>query len=130
MALDADLSTLANGDNFAALTTISADGHPRTHIMWVDADGDHLRLNTEVHRAKFRDIERDPRVTVTVWNAANPYQYVEARGHVAETVTGPEARNHIDELSRMYTGADYANPIQTERVLIKVAVDRIHKNGL
>lgn len=130
MALDPDLSTLATGNNFAALTTLSASGQPRTHIMWIDADDDHLRFNTEVHRAKFRDIERDGRVTITVWNAANPYQYVEARGHVAETVTGPEARNHIDGLSRAYTGADYANPIQTERVMVKVAVDRVHKNGV
>lgn len=129
MALDNDLSSLATGKNFAALTTLSADGQPRTHVMWIGADDNHLVFNTETHRAKFKDVSRDPRVTVTVWNAENPYQYVEARGHVSETVTGPEARTHIDELSRAYTGGDYANPIQSERVLCKVDVDRIHKNG-
>ena len=43
------------------------------------------------------------------------------RGKVVETVTGPEARAHIDALSRKYTGHDYANPIQSERVILKVA---------
>jgi len=36
-------------------------------------------------------------------------------------VTGPEARQHIDELSNKYTGHDYQNPIQSERVILKIA---------
>ena len=30
------------------------DGTPQTHPLWVDADDEHLLLNTEVHRQKFR----------------------------------------------------------------------------
>ena len=52
--------------------------------MWVDATDDHLLINTEVHRAKYRAVEANPNVTVTVWNAENPYQYGEVRGTVAE----------------------------------------------
>ena len=80
--------------------------------MWVDADDEHLLLNTEVHRQKFKNVRRDPRITVTVWDAGNPYEYGELRGQVVDTVTGPEARAHIDQLSQKYTGHDYANPIQ------------------
>ena len=36
---------------------------------------------------------------------------------------GPEARAHIDALSRKYTGADYATQIQSERVILKIAPD-------
>ena len=129
MALDDDLKTFATGKNFAALTTLMSDGQPQTQIMWVGADDDHLLINTEVHRQKFKNVERDPRVTVTVFNGANPYQYVEARGSVVGTVGGDEARANIDELSRKYTGGDYANPIQSERVVLQVAVDKVHKNG-
>jgi hypothetical protein len=53
-----------------------------------------------------------------------PYKYVEVRGEVVETVAGPEARAHIDQLSRKYTGHDYANPIGTERVILKIAPKR------
>ena len=48
--------------------------------MWVDADDDHVLINTEVHRAKFKAVERDPRVTVMIWERENPYSYVEVRG--------------------------------------------------
>lgn len=120
--LDEKIRTLATeGRNIAAVTTLMRDGTPQTTPLWVDADGDHLLLNTEVHRQKFRNVERDPRVTVTIIDAANPYVYGEVRGEVVETVTGPEARAHIDQLAQKYTGDDYANPIQSERVILKVA---------
>lgn len=130
MSLDADLKEFATSKNFAALTTLGPDGQPSTHMMWVDADDNHLIINTEVHRQKFKNLSRDPRVTVTVIDAANPYRYIEARGHVAETVDGDDARAHIDHVSQRYTGADYANPIQSERVMVRIAVDRTHRNGI
>jgi hypothetical protein len=33
---------------------ILRSGRPMTHVMWVDADEDHILINTEAHRAKFR----------------------------------------------------------------------------
>jgi PPOX class probable F420-dependent enzyme len=119
--LDEKLRRLATeGKNIASVTTLLRDGTPQTTPMWVDADEGHLLLNTEVHRQKFKNVERDPRVTVTIWDAANPYEYAELRGRVVDTVRGPEARSHIDQLAQKYTGADYANPIQSERVILKI----------
>ena len=129
MAIDADLKTLATGKNFAALTTLLPSGQPQTQIMWVDADDEHVLINTEVHRQKFKNLSTDPRVTVTVFKADNPYQYVEARGRVVGTETGPAARENIDELSRKYTGNDYGTTIQSERVIVRITPERIHKNG-
>jgi hypothetical protein len=46
---------------------------------------------------------------------------------VVETVTGDEARRHIDELSRKYTGQDYAPPVGPQgRVIFKIAPDKIN----
>ena len=68
--------------------------------MWVHTDGERLVVNTEVHRQKFKNVERDPRVTLTIRNEQDPYHYAEARGRVVETVRGQEARDHIDHSSR------------------------------
>ena len=131
MALDPDLKALAQGKNFAALSTLLADGQPQTQVMWVHADDDHLLINTEVHRAKYKNTRRDPRVTVTVWDADNAYRYVEARGRVVDEVGGDVARAGIDELSQKYGGKDYPpDAIQTERVILKIAVDKVHKNNI
>ena len=115
------VTELASADNFAALTTLMPDGHPQTQVMWVDADGDHLLINTEVHRQKFRNVERDPRVTLTIWDKEDPYSFVEVRGEVVEKAKGPEAREHIDELSQKYRGRSYGTPIRSERVVLRIA---------
>lgn len=113
---------LAEGRNFAAFTVHLPSGAAMTHVMWVDATDDEVLINTEVHRDKFRAVERDPRVTVTVWDAADPYHYAEVRGLVVATVRGPEARAHIDKLSRKYRGKDYdPSIIKSERVILRIA---------
>ncbi|HKH24101.1 MAG TPA: TIGR03618 family F420-dependent PPOX class oxidoreductase [Acidimicrobiales bacterium] len=120
--LDQTIRTLAaTGQNFAAVTTLLPDGTPMTQPLWVDADDEHLLLNTEVHRQKFRNISRDPRITIAIWDPGQPYKYVEVRGEVIETITGPEARSHIDQLSQRYMGRDYPGQIESERVILKVA---------
>lgn len=120
---------LFGGRNFAALTTMLSDGQPSTHIMWVDADDSHVLINTETGRQKFRNIKRDPRVAVTVFDTSNPYRYVEIRGRVVGTVTGTEAREHIDRVSEKYTGGPYANPIGTERVILQIEPERVRSQG-
>ena len=112
---------LAHGKNFAALTTLLPGGHPQTQVMWVDADEEHLLINTEVHRQKFKNVNRDPRVTLTIWDSGDPYRFVEVRGEVVGITRGPEAREHIDELSHKYHGKAYGPDIQSERVIIKIA---------
>lgn len=109
---------------FAVLTVLLSSGAPMTHVMWVDADDDHVLINTEVHRAKFRAVQRDPRVAVTIWAKDDPYRYAEVRGRVVETVRGPAARDHIDLLSRRYLGRDYDEAaIASERVILRIAPD-------
>jgi PPOX class probable F420-dependent enzyme len=128
-AVEPVVRELAHAANFATLSVILRSGQPMTHVMWVDADDDHVLLNTEVHRAKFQAIERDPRVTVTIWKRDDPYTYAEVRGRVVETVRGPEARTHIDRLSRKYHGRDYdSERITSERVILRVSpeVQHIH----
>ncbi|HKJ55739.1 MAG TPA: PPOX class F420-dependent oxidoreductase [Nitriliruptoraceae bacterium] len=128
MALDPDVRDfIGTGRNFAALTTLFDDGSPQTNIMWVGADDDHVLINTEIHRAKFANVESDPRVSVTVWDNDNPYRYVEVRGRVVDTIGGDIARDHIDELSQRYTGQDYANPIQSERIIVRISPERVVK---
>jgi PPOX class probable F420-dependent enzyme len=120
--LHPEVLELARGKNFATITTLLPDGHPQSQVMWVGTDGEFLLVNTEVHRQKFRNVERDPRVTLTIWDREDPYRFVEVRGEVVEKVKGPEARRHIDELSLKYRGEPYPQArIRSERVVLRIA---------
>jgi PPOX class probable F420-dependent enzyme len=128
--INPDVKALAQGKNFAAFTTLLPGGQPMTHVMWVDADDEHMLINSELGRQKVINVTKDPRVTVTVIDAASPYRYAEVRGIVVEQVTGPRARAHIDKLSEKYLGQPYdPNNIKTERVLLLIDAERQRVNG-
>lgn len=116
-----DLAKGVNGPNFGSISVHLPSGDIATHVMWVDADDDHMLINTEVHRAKYKALVANPKVTVVVWNSANSYQYAEVRGEVVGEIRGDEARAHIDTLSQRYTGGDYAGTVESERVIVKIA---------
>lgn len=131
MPLDPDVKAMATGTNFAAFTTLFSDGSPQTQVMWVDADDDHVLINTEVHRAKFRNVEADARVSVMIWDQDSPYRYVEIRGRVVEVVRGDEALAHIHACSHRYVGKDYPEGnISSERAILRIEPDRVLKRGL
>jgi PPOX class probable F420-dependent enzyme len=120
--LESGVRELAQGPNFAAFTVNLPSGRAMTHVVWVSpTDDGELLVNTEVHRAKFKAIEKDPRVTLAIWDVSNPYHFAEVRGRVAKTTTGPEARAHIDALSQKYNGSPYPDAnITSERVILHI----------
>jgi PPOX class probable F420-dependent enzyme len=119
--LDPVIRDLAQGKNFAALTVIPKSGHPMTHVMWVDADDDHVIINTELGRAKATAMDNDPRVTVAIWDAENPYHYAEVRGTVVSTTVGQEAADHINACSQKYTGGPYGFGATDQRIIYRIA---------
>jgi hypothetical protein len=47
---------LAREPNYAVFTTFLPSGLPQIRMTWVGTDGEHLLINTEVHRQKFRNV--------------------------------------------------------------------------
>jgi PPOX class probable F420-dependent enzyme len=116
---------LAQGKNYASITTVLPSGKLQTHPVWVGTDGERLVVNTETHRQKYKNVDRDPNVTLMIRHEENPYRYAEVRGEVVEKVTGQEARDHIDELSQKYHGEDYPpDAIVSERVMLWIVPSR------
>ena len=120
MGLDNKTIQMASGPNYATLTTLFKNGVPQTHVMWVDTDGENILINTEIHRFKYKNILKNPRVTVTIWKHDNPFKFVEVRGEVIAEITGQEARDNIDKLSQKYWEKPYPFPIQSERIVLVI----------
>jgi len=95
---------LIDGKNYAVLATVNADGSPQTSVMWVGRDGDDLLFSTVEGRRKHRNMARDPRVSVTVIDSADPESYVELRG--LASMTHDVGRQVDTRLSWKYDGQD------------------------
>jgi PPOX class probable F420-dependent enzyme len=95
---------LIDGRNYAVLATVNADGSPQTSVMWVGRDGNDLLMSTVEGRLKHRNMVRDPRVSVTVIDSADPESYVELRGLASMTLD--IGRQADTRLSWKYDGKD------------------------
>jgi PPOX class probable F420-dependent enzyme len=121
---------LLKDKNFCNVATLRSDGSVHAVPVWVDLQDGQPVLNTAEGRAWPRNLERDPRITLTVQNLENPYEYVTIRGRVAErTHEGADA--HIDALAMKYLGKDtypFRQPDE-QRLIIRVTPEHVHAYG-
>jgi PPOX class probable F420-dependent enzyme len=111
---------------YAVVTDLMPDGSPHSTVIWVDHDGSHLTFNTAHGRLKTRNLQRDPRVTVIVFDPANAFEKtLVVRGRAELVDEG--ADDHIDRLARKYTGQDrypWRRPDE-RRVTVRVVAEKI-----
>jgi PPOX class probable F420-dependent enzyme len=128
--LSADQRQLMEGKNFAHLATVNPDGSPQVTPVWIEMDGDTIVVNSEKKRKKVKNMEREPRVALSVADAANPYKYVEIRGRVLE-ITEKGAFEGIDRLAKKYIGQDKYpwNKPDDVRVIIRIDPEKVSGMG-
>jgi len=121
---------LLGAANFCNVATLRSDGSIHAAPVWVDVEEGKPVLNSAEGRLWPTNLERDPRVTLTVQNTDNPYEYVTIRGRVSER-THEGADEHIDKLAKKYMGVDsypYRQPGE-QRVIIRVEPETVHVYG-
>ncbi|MCK9901940.1 PPOX class F420-dependent enzyme [Parafrankia colletiae] len=100
--LDEKTKEMLDAKNLPVIATVNEDGSPHSSILLVKRDGDILFFTTHVGRRTERNISRDPRVNLSLYDREDPYTSVEIRGlaEVLEVDGNPLA----DELTLKYLG--------------------------
>lgn len=114
----------------AHVATIGAQGEPQVNPVWFGWDGAHLRFSQTTTRQKYKNVQRDPRIALSIVDPANPYRYLEIRGKVVAIEPDPE-RAFIDSMAQKYLGQDkypWHRP-GDERVVIVVEPERTTSMG-
>ncbi|MFC4945411.1 PPOX class F420-dependent oxidoreductase [Pseudonocardia sp. GCM10023141] len=106
MQLSDDLLGLLTRPSPCTFTTLMPDGSPHATLTWVDTDGRNIVINSVRGHRKVRNVERDPRVALTVLDPEQLGRYVGVRGRVVD-ITTEGAVEHIDRLAQRYLGRDY-----------------------
>lgn len=106
MELPSELRELLRRPSVGYLATSMADGSPQVTQTWVDTDGEHVLINSVLSHVKTKNIRRDPRVAVAVFDPGEPSRYFQVRGQVVE-VTTDGAAEHVETLARKYLGGPY-----------------------
>jgi PPOX class probable F420-dependent enzyme len=128
--LPEDLIALLHQPSPCFLATLMPDGSPQMTLTWVDTDGAHVIINTVQGSQKVQNIERDPRVAVSVSDPSSPSRYYEVRGRVVNVTTAGGAE-HIEALARRYLGTPYPwyGGRDQVRVILSITADKIRGMG-
>lgn len=129
MKLTTKARKLIDGKNFANVATLLPDGSPQVAPLWVDREGDAIILNTTRSRQRTKNLRRDGRVAITVFDQDDPYSNVSIRGRAIE-ISEEGAEEHIDKMSMKYLGKPYPFEDRTPkdpRILIRVEAEHIHE---
>jgi len=123
--MDPGVRALLDGANFVHLCTLMPDGSPHSTVVWGATRGDHACFFTNNPKSlKGRNIARDPRISMSLVDRANPYRSGFVRGRVVGTITGDRADAFVDEISVKFVGKPF--PMRNNTVyLIDVDASRI-----
>jgi PPOX class probable F420-dependent enzyme len=124
VAFDDSLRALLDARNFASVATLGPDGAPHNSVVWIKREGDTVLFSSTGGRQKVRNLRRDPRISLTVFDLADPYHSAEIRG-TAE-ILPDEDKRLPHELSHKYLGIDPpAEKDDETRVIIRVVPRRV-----
>ncbi len=123
-AFNAQTRALLDGRSFATVATLGPDGAPQTSVIWILRDGDAVLFTTTAQRQKGRNLARDPRLSMTVFDPTNPYTTVELRG-TAELIDDPD-KALSQKVSHKYLNEDPpAEPADVQRLIVRLVPDKI-----
>jgi PPOX class probable F420-dependent enzyme len=127
MTLPPELLHLLRGASPCYLATLMPDGSPQLTQTWVDTDGTAILINSVLSHQKVRNVQRDPRVSVTVSDPDDSSRYAAVRGQVTE-ITTSRAADHIEHLAQRYLGTPYPwyGGHDQQRVILSITPDRIN----
>jgi len=121
---DEDAGQLLDGRNFATVATLNEDGSPHTAVVWIARDGNTVMFSTTAGSRKGRNLARDPRVSLTVIDAQDPYHSVDIRG--ATELTEDQDKSLPRRLSHKYLGEDPPpDPAHVVRLIVAVTPHKV-----
>ncbi|MFF8776623.1 PPOX class F420-dependent oxidoreductase [Streptomyces sp. NPDC015140] len=123
-SFDEPVRALLDGKNFASVATLGPDGAPQNSVVWIKREGDTVLFSSVDGRQKVRNLRRDPRISLSVYDLANPYTSVEIRGTVE--IVPDEGKRLPRDLSHKYLGIDPpAEKDEETRVIIRVVPRKV-----
>jgi len=124
MPIPDHLRPLLDRPLFGALGTIRPDDTVQVNPMWFEFDGEHVRFTHTNKRGKFRNLQRNPSMSLMLIDPDNPQSYLELRGKLVETIDDPAGDFYV-RLGKRYGNPDQAPPPdKADRVVLVMSVEQ------
>jgi PPOX class probable F420-dependent enzyme len=124
----ADLVDLLERPLFGILGTVRPDAKVQVNPMWFEYDGEHIRFTHTTKRAKFRNLQRNPSMSLAVLDPEDPMRYLEIRGRLVEAVPDPSGAFYV-VLGKRYGNAAQQPPADSaDRVILVMSIEKVGRH--
>jgi PPOX class probable F420-dependent enzyme len=120
-ALPDDIRAFLEPPRYATISTLDDDGSPHQAIVWYVLEGDGLLINSRRGRRWPRNLSRDPRIAVAVYDVQEPHHWVGLKGLAELLREGDAAVQDIMAMARRY-GKDPEQYRGQDRVSYRVRI--------
>jgi len=109
---------------YGHLGTIRPNDTVQVNPMWFEFDGEHVRFTHTTFRQKYRNLQHNDSMALSIMDPDNPFRYLEVAGRLVEVIPDPEGAFYVRLQNR------YGNPSQTppkdspDRVILVMSIER------
>lgn len=123
-----DRADILNKRTFGHVATIGPQGEPQSSPVWIDWDGGYLKFSQTKTRQKYRNLRRDPHISISAHDPEQPYRYLEIRGTI-ERIEDDTSNGFVNKMAKKYLDEDeypWSQP-GDERVVVYVRPEHTTK---
>ena len=114
----------------AHIATIGPKGEPQSSPLWFGWDGEFLRFAQLVGAdRKRRNLEREPRIAISIVDPQNMYRYVEVRG-IVERIEPDVDRAFINAMAQKYWGHETYTEGKPDDEFVVVVIRPVRARGM
>lgn len=125
MRIPEEYRYLTDAPLFAHLATVRPDGTVQSNPMWFAVVGDEIHFTHTSKRQKFRNLQANPTMSLSITDPEKPYLYVELRGHLASVEEDPTGAFYVALQNRYGNPSEQAPPDAADRVILRMAIDKV-----
>ncbi|MEP6560991.1 MAG: PPOX class F420-dependent oxidoreductase [Nakamurella sp.] len=112
---------------YGHLGTIRPDDTVQVNPMWFEYDGANLRFTHTRKRAKYRNLQLNPAMSLSIIDPENSFRYLELRGKLVAVDPDPTGAFYV-RLGQRYGNAEQLPPPDSaDRVILVMSIEKTTK---
>lgn len=126
--IPADYLPLIVDPNFGMLGTILPSDTPQVNPMWFEYDPEThtVRFTHTTYRQKYRNLQRNPSMSLAIFDPADSERYLEVRGKLIETIPDPEGAFYVHLQNRYGNPSDRPPRDKADRVILVMSITKAY----